>query len=361
MTRFLTLLPGLALAALATALAFALNALAPLLSVLLVAIILGVIARNTGLIREAAEPGLALTGRTILRAGVVLLGLRLSIPEVLDLGWGVIVVIVLTVVVTYLVTMACARALKLGHSTAVLTATGTAICGAAAVAAMTAVLPEDEEDPTQDAAATAVAAVTLFGTIGLLAIPALAGAIGLGAEAAGVWIGAAIHEVGQVVAGAGIGAQHYADAAGTLTDTALVTKLGRVVLLAPLVAIIGALEANRRRRRLEARLAREEVDAALAGRPVDHTPVAATGSIVPAFVLGFLAMVILRSLLPVPTGLLEGADLVATLLLTAAMFAMGAGVRVRRLVDTGGRALALGAIAAVASAALSLGAILLLV
>lgn len=361
MEKVRTYLPGIAIAAICSAIAFAINMAVPLLSALLVAIIIGVIIRNTGLLPTAAEPGFAFVGKTILRAGVVLLGLRLSIPEILELGWGIIAVIIITVAATYAVTLALGRALRLGHATVLLTATGTAICGAAAVAAMSAVTYEEDQDTLDESAATAIASVTLFGTLGLLAIPYLAHAMGLSAEQSGVWIGAAIHEVGQVVAGAGIGAGNMPDAAAgdLLTDTAVITKLGRVVMLAPLVTIVGALESRRAAKAAEQELIREEVDAVLSDRPVPH-PARKAAPIIPLFVLGFLAMVLVRSIFTLPANVLSGFDIAATIMLTAAMVAMGAGVRLKRLVTTGGKALGLGALAAVISAVISLGALLVL-
>src|SRR5699024_6078829 len=112
------------------------------------------------------------------------------------------------------------RLFKVAHSTALLTATGTAICGAAAVAGMSAVVRRrDDYDPTasdddiEDAAATAIASVTVFGTIAMLALPPLCSALGLDTQGSGVWIGSAIHEVGQVVASAGFISPEVTDVA----------------------------------------------------------------------------------------------------------------------------------------------------
>ena len=335
--------PVIGLTAICAALAYALTLAMPLLSPMLVAILIGMVLRNVGLVPQAAEAGLAVAGRTVLRAGVVLLGLRLSIPQVVNLGWGVVAVIIITVVGTYGVTLVLGKVLRLNHAVTVLTATGTAICGAAAVAAMSAVVQQEDEGETQEAAATAIASVTLFGTIGLVVVPWVGQFLGMSPASLGVWIGAAIHEVGQVVAGAGIaqGAQVDPVIGQHLVDTALVTKLGRVVLLAPLVALVGALAARNRQRHADTGTARSPI--------------------VPLFVLGFLAMVIVRSVTSLPGGVLDGVNLVATICFTMAMVAMGAGVRVAHLLRTGTRSLALGAVAGVVSACLSLGAIIALV
>lgn len=349
--------PGIALCASVAVAATAVNTVLPLVSAMLVAILVGLLARNLGLVPVLAEPGLKVTARTVLRAGVVLLGLRLSVPAVLSLGWGAIGVIVATVTCVYLATLWAGRLLGVPRATTILTATGTAICGAAAVAGMSAVVrPRDDDgeqaESVEEAAATAIASVTLFGTVAILVLPLLVSALDLGAVPAGVWVGAGVHEVGQVVAAAGL-------VSTAALDVAVVAKLGRVVLLAPLVAVVGVLESRRAARLLAQRTAAEEVGQVLRGEPVSHR---AGAPVVPLFVLGFLAAVVLRSLLEgsVPE-VFSAASTLAGFLLTMAMCAMGAGVNLRRLARSGGRALLLGALAGVVSALVSLAGVLVLV
>lgn len=351
-TRWTTVVPGLALSVAVAAVATLVNAHVPLLSALLLAILTGVALRNTGLLPSAADDGLKLAAKKVLRVGVVLLGARLSIPAVLSLGWGAIAVIVVTVTSVFLVTLLLGRLMGLPHASTMLTATGTAICGAAAVAGMSAVLrPDDEEDDVEDAAATAIASVALFGTLEILLLPLAVSALGLTVTRAGVWVGVSVHEVGQVVAAAGM-------ISTAVLDVAVVAKLGRVVLLAPLVAIVGMLEARRsKRRHVEA----AEVGEVLAGEPVRHPRSAAP--VIPLFVVGFLVMVTLRSVLDgvLPAGLFSGINTVATFLLTMAMFAMGADVRLKQLARTGLPSLVLGAAAGAVSLIVSLAGVYLLV
>lgn len=359
------LVPGILYMCMLAALAYAVTWVVPLVSALLVAIILGVLARNTGLIPAAAEAGIRFSAKTILRLGVVLLGLRLSIPQVLELGVGPVVVIVATVTATFLATWALGHLLRVAHTTSVLTATGTAICGAAAVAGMSAVVrrvddydPHASDDDIGDAAATAIASVTIFGTLAMLIVPPLTGALGMSPQAAGVWIGSAIHEVGQVVAAAGF-------LSPEVVDVATVTKLGRVVLLAPLVALMGLREGRASTRRYAASVEAREVEQVLAGDPVDHGRAAAVHPpLMPAFVAGFLVCVVARSFLgspPALEGVFTTVDRVATALLTIAMGAMGAGVNVKTLVTTGLRALLLGVGACVVAGGVSLALTLALV
>lgn len=346
-----------------------------LISSMLVAIIFGVALRNLSLVRNAFEDGLKFCSKTVLRTGVVLLGLKLSIPQVAHLGWGPVFVIVATVLGTFLVTLLLGKLMRVAHTTTLLTATGTSICGAAAVAGMSAVThrrgPQDEA--VDSAAATAIASVTLFGTLGLIIFPYLAQAIGLTLTQTGVWLGAAIHEVGQVVAAGGIAGhnQPTATLGEELLNVATVTKLGRVATLAILVAVMGGLEQRNAAKWVREKAARTQVSQVLSGHPVDHAAARPRGPILPLFVAGFIGMVLVRSILewvvgaPLPEGGLKAGlgyiDQVATFLLTVAMGAMGAGVNLRTIAKTGLKALALGMLAATLAAVVSLAVTLLCV
>lgn len=315
------LLPGLLLVAGAAALALVVAP--PAVSALVVAIVLGAALRNLRLLPGRTLPGVAWASKRTLRTGIVLLGLQLSVPAVVGLGADGVLVIVATVVVTFAVTLVAGRLLRVPPVMTLLVATGFSICGAAAVAAMSAVA--DPEGEHEEDTATAVGLVTLFGTVALVALPLLVPVLGLGSTAAGLWIGASVHEVGQVVAaGSAVSA--------AVLGVATVTKLGRVVLLAPLVAGVGMV--LRRRAVLEG-----SAVTGLAGRR--RPPV------LPLFVAGFLVAVAVRSTGWVPDAALDVAQTVTTALLTAAMFALGTAVDLRALVRTGGRATALGAVSTV--------------
>ncbi|WP_226920751.1 YeiH family protein [Georgenia subflava] len=356
--------PGLLLATAVALLAYAVNRAVPVVSALLVAIAVGVLVRNLRLVPAGAEEGLRFSARTVLRLGVVLLGLQLSVPEVVGLGWGAVAVIAITVTGTWTLTLLLGRLMRVPAALRMLLATGTAICGASAVAAMAAVVDtrgtpgarapaEADDEDVEDAAATAVAAVTIFGTLSMLLLPGLAGALDLGAHGTGVFLGASIHEVGQVVAAGGLVGE-------AVLATAVVTKLGRVVLLAPLVAGVGYARSRRARAEVEHLVAVESASV-VTGAP--HPAVVPTSRppIVPGFVLGFLVLVAVRSLLPVPAVVQDAVQTASTLLITVAMVALGTGVNVRTLISRGGPALLLGLLATVISAGLALGGVLLLV
>ncbi len=287
------------------------------ISPLIVAIVIGVLLGNLVPLPEAIEPGHKVAAKTFLRIGIVLLGLQLVVGDILSLGAGMIAVVVAVVALGILGTVVMGRLLGVEKHLTLLVACGFSICGAAAVAAASGVIdPEDEHERTT---VTAVALVVLFGTIMIVALPTSAALLGWDAHASGLWAGASIHEVAQVVAAGGI-------IGGGALSGAVIVKLARVLMLAPVMA---ALNLQHRRE--------------LAARGTSST----MPPLIPLFVVGFLVMVAVRSLLPLPTGLLDGAKLVQTILLAAAMFALGHGVKIKALLRTGGRPLALAALATI--------------
>jgi uncharacterized integral membrane protein (TIGR00698 family) len=314
------LLPGIALVAAAVAIAFVINGFFPAVSTLTTGVLLGVLITNTVGVSEELRPGLTFATRRLLRAGVVLLGLQLSIPQLIGLGGPMLAVVVMTVLLGFLGTRWIGARLRLSHNVTLLTATGFSICGASAIAAM-----ESATDSDEDEVATAVALVTIYGSAAILLWPLLQAPLGLPNMSYGAWTGASVHEVAQVVAAA-------SPAGEASLATAVVVKLSRVVLLAPLVAAVTIAA----RRRMQER-------AAGTGR----------AALVPPFVLGFLGMVALRSTGALPEEALDAARILTTALLAAALFGLGTGVRLHVLLHTGPRAVALGAASTLLLAAIA--------
>ncbi len=356
MTR---LAPGLGLAALATATLLAVasavgRAGGPPVSPVVLAMVTGAVvgsvlgrpARRPGRARAvlvATAPGTEAAARHLLRAGVVLLGLQLSVTDVLALGWRGLVVVGVTVAVTFGATLRLGRSFGVSRDASLLVATGFSICGAAAVSAMACVLERRPGTPAgdrlRDDVATALALVTVYGSLAVVTLPWLADLLGITEREAGIWVGASVQEVAQVVAAAGV-------VSTAALATATVAKLARVILLAPLVAVTGAVLARRSAPVADV----AEVPDGVTRRPAP----------VPAFVLGFLGAVVLRSLGVVPEAVLDATAHVTTALFVAAMFALGLGVDVPRLVRTGQRPLLLGAASAVVVTTTALAAVLVL-
>ena len=284
--------PGLVLVAVAVLLAFRLGDIVDI-SPLVGGVVLGVIVANLGLLRPALAPGLTFATKRLLRAGVVMLGLRLSIDQVRDLGVIGAVAVVVVVVASFFGIQALARLMGVRPGLGLLVATGYSICGASAVAAMEPLADADEEE-----VAYAIGLVTLCGSLSIIVLPAIGHALGLSVEQFGTWAGAGVHDVGQVTATASA----YAEAS---LAPALLVKLTRVVLLAPMVAGVGVW----RRRQ--------------------HAAVAGDGRrppIVPLFVVGFLAAIALRATGWLSAEALDTAKNLEQALLTAGMFGLGCGV-----------------------------------
>ncbi|MGY1702172.1 YeiH family protein [Geodermatophilus sp. SYSU D00766] len=319
--------PGLLAAALGLAAAVVAHRLVPAVGVLTWAVALGVVAGNTGLLPSAARAALGRLTRRLLRIGIVLLGFAVSFGSIAALGLGTVALVAVTLVLTLVLTTWLAGRLGLGRARSLLIGTGFAICGASAIAAMEETAGADDED-----VAVGIAMVTLFGTVAMVALPLLWHPLGLSAEQFGTWAGASIQEVGQVVAAAGAGS-------AAVVGVAVVVKLTRVLLLAPVVAVVSTVR----------RLTRDGGQAG-ARRP----------PLVPLFVVGFVACVALRSTGAVPAGALAAISQVQVTALAAALFGMGAGVRLRSLLRGGGPVLAVSAASTVFLAGTALAGVLLL-
>jgi uncharacterized integral membrane protein (TIGR00698 family) len=318
---------GLVAAALGLGGAMLAHRFVPALGVLTWAVALGMVAGNTGMLRGAAKQGLNLVTKRLLRIGIVLLGFTVSFGAIAALGWGTIGLTVVTLVTTLLVTTWMGNRAKLGRARALLIGTGFAICGASAIAAMEDTAGADDEDVT-----VGIAMVTLFGTLAMVLLPLLAGPLGLSDVQFGIWAGASIQEVGQVVAAAGAGG-------AAVVAVAVVVKLTRVLLLAPVVAAVSV-------RRRMTQPGRETAGK----RP----------AIVPLFVLGFLACVALRSTGMVPAGVLAALAQLQVAALGAALFGMGASVKIASLFRRSGPVLVVATLSTLVVAGVSLAGVLLL-
>nr|WP_238989173.1 putative sulfate exporter family transporter [Arthrobacter ulcerisalmonis] len=302
----------MATAAVALAVSLLVHAQVPTLPAMTLAVVLGVLAANlpgTGAWTAGrARPGLDFAGKHLMRAGIVVLGLKVSVVDVLGLGWLALVLIAAVVAASFAGTYLISRLFRLPPVTALLVATGFSICGASAIGAMAAVRRIKHVDTVLP-----VALVTLCGTLAIGVLPLLVTPLQLSAPVFGAWTGASVHDVGQVVATAQTGG-------AAALGIAVVVKLTRVLLLAPVVAIASAQQ----------RLTEPAGQTHDGGR---RPP------LIPLFVLGFMAMVALRSTGWLGAGWLEAGALLQDLLLGAALFGLGSAVRIRSLLQTGARAL----------------------
>jgi uncharacterized integral membrane protein (TIGR00698 family) len=321
--RVLELLPkrrditGLAVAAAVVVVAFAVHRRSTAVSPLVISVAIGVLLTNLGLIGPRMRSGLTFAAKRLLRIGVVLLGTQLAARNVIDLGGPGLIVVLVVVTGTFFGTQWLGRRLGLSAPLSLLVATGFSICGASAVAAMEPLSGAEEEDVTY-----AIAMVTLCGSLAIAILP-LVNRLWLRLDDAtfGSWVGASVHDVAQTVAAASA----VSDKA---REAAVIVKLTRVVLLAPLVAGVSMW----RRRSGKA----DSTGTADSTVNADSRP-----PILPLFVVGFLAAIALRSTgwLPKPT--IKTLKSVEQILLAIALVGLGTGVQWAKLRKVGGRPLIL--------------------
>lgn len=318
--------PGLLLATAVALGAFALGRVPGLtgFNPLILAILIGILVRALAGMPAKARPGVVLSVRGLLRFAIVLLGLQLTAGQVAQVGAAGIAVIAATVVCTFGFTVLLGRAMGVERGLTELIAAGTSICGASAVVAANTVTRARDED-----VAYAVACVTVFGSVAMMVYPMLSGPIGLDARAYGIWAGASIHEVAQVVAAAFQGGSE----AGEFGSVA---KLSRVMMLAPVVIALSLLASSRAR------------GGGTCGR--GRAPV-------PWFVLGFIAMVGINSIVAIPAEAKAAIAMATTFLLSLALAGMGLETDLAKLRARGIRPLVLGGASSLFIAALSLGLI----
>ncbi|MFM2066959.1 MAG: hypothetical protein RLZZ584_1868, partial [Pseudomonadota bacterium] len=170
--------------------------------------------------------GIEFTARQVLRTGVALLGLRITVGQIAELGWAPVLIVAASVVLTIGVAMALARLMGFRPLFGLLSGGATAICGASAALALAAALPAH---PLRERATLfTVVGVSLLSTLAMIVYPMLASALGLDARTAGIFLGATIHDVAQVV-GAGYGMSRETG------DVATFVKLMRVAMLVPVI------------------------------------------------------------------------------------------------------------------------------
>jgi uncharacterized integral membrane protein (TIGR00698 family) len=299
-----TLAPGLALAAALAVVAYGISHVEPRASALVAALLLGMVVSNVTGGRALIAPGARFAARRILRVGIALLGLRISLHLIGDVGWRGVVVAVAAVGFTLPFTVWLGRRLGVSPALSLLIGAGCGICGAAAVVAMEPVAGAKDEE-----AGFALATVTALGTVAMLALPVLGtSALGLSDDDFGLWAGGSVHEVAQVVGAAG-------GVSAAALAVATIVKLTRVVLLVPVIVVTAVIKGRAGGKR---------------GNPV------------PLFVALFLVAVAIRSTGVLSDSLVAHATDVDTALLACAMAGLGLTIDIAELRRLGGRPLVLG-------------------
>ncbi|MDJ0582386.1 YeiH family protein [Crocosphaera sp.] len=287
--RLHDILPGLLLTSGLALLAESLHKLPSLslLSSLILAIILGIIVKNSIGIPKIYQPGITFSLKRILRLSIILLGLRLSLPQVIEVGPNGLIIVFLTLVSTFIFTCWLGKQLGVNQKLTKLIAAGTSICGASAIVATNGVVESKDEE-----VAYAVAIVTIFGTLSMLLYPLFSVLFQVTSQEFGIWCGVSIHETAQVIAAAFQGGEMSGEL-GTIT------KLSRVIFLVPIVLILG-LFSNKK----------------TANNELKKLPI-------PWFVLVFIALMLLNSLNIFPENLKNSVVTFNHFLLAISMAGMG--------------------------------------
>jgi len=326
---------GIALAATLAAVAISLSSIGWFaskgISALTLAIALGMVVGNTlypRLARFSAQ-GVTFSKQTLLRAGIILYGLRLTFQDIAHVGIAGVAIDAAVLSSTFVISWWLGtRIFGLDRRTAMLIGAGSSICGAAAVMATEPVVRGRTEQVT-----VAVSTVVVFGTLAIFLYPALYHFINRFHPAAmssatyGIFAGSTIHEVAQVVAA---GKSISEDAA----NTAVITKMVRVMMLAPFLAVLSTYLAH-----ADARGAHGPGSAALGPTGADRSK----RIVIPWFALGFIAVAAINSLALLPKSLVATGVTVDTALLAMAMAALGLTTHVSAIRTAGVRPLALAA------------------
>lgn len=276
---------------------------------MLLALLLGIAVNFLGDESKTA-PGIGFAASSLLRLGVALLGVRISLDLILALGPSVIALVVFAVFATILFGLMVARLFGHRWRFALLTAGSVAICGASAAMAISAILPRDET--SEKHLIFTVMGVTVLSTLAMILYPIAVGILGLTEVQGGIFLGGTIHDVAQVV-GAGFTISE------TTGDTATLVKLIRVAMLAPVV-LVAAL------------LIRRFATAPATGK---------TPPLLPGFVAGFLVLAALNSLNLIPQGIAQTLSAASRWFLLTAIAAVGMKTNIKELLKVGGAAIGL--------------------
>lgn len=298
------------------ALAFAINALQGAISPLALSVILGFLIANFSTWPDFADAATKRSSKSLLRIGVALLGLQVSVAALQTIGLKGVIVVLSVVTLTIFGILALAKLFKMSGDLGLLIGVGFGVCGATAVAAI-----RPQTRATENETSYAIALIALCGSLSIFLLPFLGNLMGLSDETFGAWAGAAVHDVGQVVATASL----WSD---TAVQSAIVIKLSRVCLLAPIVLIISI----RHRRWLISQGSSNDFNSA---KP----------PLIPLFVLGFILIAIANNLFEIPASLHDLLVLISKILLSAGLVALGASVRWSAIRAIGGRPLAMGLLA----------------
>ncbi|WP_096154153.1 MULTISPECIES: YeiH family protein [Bacillus] len=267
-----------------------------IMGIMIISILLGMLWAGIMGAQPQANQGITFSSKYLLRAGIILMGLRLNLNQIFEAGLTILYIDAIVIVFTLVFMIGLGKFLKVDLHLNTLIAVGTAICGAAAIVAVASVIKSKKEFT-----ALAVACIAILGTIGALGYIFLYPVLNLDSYSYGVLVGATLHELAHVIAAAVPGGE-------VSSETALIVKLGRVVLLIPVAIIIGFIFSKMGKGNVKEKSS------------IKTLPV-------PWFIFGFLAMSCINTFILLPEELVNGLLFVSVFLLSMAMAGLGLGIK----------------------------------
>lgn len=294
----------------------------PLLSIMgimILSIFLGLVWKALMDVPADATPGITFSSKILLRAGIILMGLRINLSQIIEAGFSVILIDIVVIVFTLTFMLLLGKWLKLDRHLSALIAVGTAVCGAAAIVAVAPLIGARKEQT-----ALSVACIAVLGTIGSVMFILLFPYLGNNTYEYGVLVGATLQELAHVLAAAVPGG-------GTSEEIAILVKLGRVALLIPVAIILGLIFTRKSRQHLEQKSKRRLKDLPI-----------------PWFIFGFLGASLINSLAIIPQGVIQWLIALSVFLLSMAMAGLGLSINLSDFKQAGLKPILVGLIGFIA-------------
>ena len=312
------LFPGIILTAIIAITALLINNLHPPLSPVIIAIITGLLVNNLIGFPSKCKAGIDFSSKQLLKLGIILLGIRLSFYDILNLGAMGFAIILVCIGLALTLVINISKRIDVPPKLTLLIAIGTAICGNSAIVAASPIIKAKAEEM-----AFAIATITVFGLTAIIVYPVIGTLLGLSALEFGTWAGTAINDTGQVVA-AGF---QYGESAG---EVATVVKLTRNTLIAPVIIFLSFIAIREDANQNSSVLSWQYLF-----------------KIFPWFVFGFIFMVLVRTTEILPNFLIDYLSFASGFLLVMALAGIGLSTKLSSLKSLGLKALFTGLMAAV--------------
>ncbi|MDL4842698.1 putative sulfate exporter family transporter [Aquibacillus sp. LR5S19] len=287
-----------------------------MMGVMIISIILGIGWKRIVNLSLESKKGINFSSKILLRVGIILMGLRLNLDQIMSAGSSIVFIDIAVVSFTIIVMLFLGKWFSLNDKFSALLAVGTAICGAAAIVAVAPLIKAKEEH-----IAISVAFIAILGTVGTVFYSILFVLFDLHSYAYGILVGSTLHELAHVVAASLPGGD-------TSSEIAILVKMGRVALLIPVAIILGSMFTFTGQGKKRSKLA------------VKNLPV-------PWFVIGFLVMSIINSTGIVPKGITDLLISVSILFLSMAMAGLGLSINFKDFKKVGMKAVIVGVLGSI--------------